>query len=177
MLSTSIFAAIDGTNQTYTNFKLKIEPSVFSLKFVDVCPRSCDMFTFNIMVKHCNIIHRSLDLNMSDLKAINGLLNETPTLFFCINICTFVLLLALLTTKAWYNMGNHDRLNLFLVHLIFKTPKEISQVGKSIGKSKAVTFDRDGKASVKDAIEHHTREDYRMESSQIIHNARSLGPS
>ena len=45
MLSTSIFAAIDGTNQTYTNFKLKIEPSVFSLKFVDVCPRSCDLLS------------------------------------------------------------------------------------------------------------------------------------
>ena len=47
MLSTLIFAAIDGTNQTYTNFKLKIEPSVFSLKFVDVCPRSCDLPFFS----------------------------------------------------------------------------------------------------------------------------------
>jgi hypothetical protein len=83
------------------------------------------LFTFNVMVKHRNIIHRSLDLDTSDLKAVNGLLNETPTLFFCIDICTFVSPLALLTTKAWYNTGNHDRLNLFLVRLIFKTPIHI----------------------------------------------------
>lgn len=86
---------------------------------------SCMLFTFNVMVKHRNIIHRSLDLDTSDLKAVNGLLNETPTLFFCIDICTFVSPLALLTTKAWYNTGNHDRLNLFLVRLIFKTPIHI----------------------------------------------------
>ena len=83
------------------------------------------LFTFNVMVKHHNIIHRSLDLDTSDLKAINGLLKETPTLFFCIDICTFVLPLELLTMKAWYNTGNHDRLNLFLVCLIFKTPIHI----------------------------------------------------
>ena len=47
------------------------------------------------------------------------------------------------------------------------------QVGKSVGKSKAITFDRGGKAFVEDAIEHCTREDYSMESSRTIHNARS----
>ncbi|EDR12054.1 uncharacterized protein LACBIDRAFT_314223 [Laccaria bicolor S238N-H82] len=49
-----------------------------------------------------------------DLKAINTLLNEAPTLLFGIDICTFVSPLALLTTKAWYNGGKLDRMKLFL---------------------------------------------------------------
>ena len=48
--------------------------------------------------------------------------------------------------------------------------------GRTVGQSKAINFDRVWKASVKDAIEYWTREDYSMEGSWRIHNSSSLGP-
>jgi len=72
-------------------------------------------------LKHRNILRRSLNIGTSELKTITTLVKDAPTLFFCIDICMFVSPLALLTTKAWYHMGNNDRLDLFLVCLFSGT--------------------------------------------------------